>query len=72
MVAEANMTIQTARESVISDFNEKKASDLEDVKFFTGDIENVTEEHFYEQANKLNRAIMSGKAKGLSFGDSML
>lgn len=66
------MTIKTARESVISDFNEKKENDLEDVKFFTGDIEKVTEEHFYDQANKLNRAIMNGKAKPFSFGDSML
>ncbi|KAF3977423.1 MAG: hypothetical protein HFP77_07290 [Methylococcales symbiont of Iophon sp. n. MRB-2018] len=66
------MVIQAARESVISDFNKKKASNLEGIKFFTGDIANVTEEHFYEQADKLNRAIIGGKAKSLCFGDSML
>ncbi len=66
------MASQNARESVIEDFKEKLENGLQDVKFFTSDIENITEDHFYEQAHKLNLAIAKGNAKPMSFGDTML
>jgi hypothetical protein len=61
-----------ARNNVIQDFKESKDGGLIDVKYFTGDLSDVTEDHFYEQANKMQIAISKGDAKEFSFNDSLI
>ena len=61
-----------ARNNVIQAFKESKDGGLKDVKYFTGDLSDVAEDHFYEQANKMQIAISKGDAKKFTFNDSLI
>lgn len=62
---------KTARETLVADFQAKKAAGLKDMKFFLGNVTESTVEDVCAEVNRLYAEVAKGNVKTLeSWGDS--